>query len=158
MKKTRYKEPYNKLGKTNFGFTENKSGVYLIKSKRTNKIVYVGYSGSNLYKTMYRHFQSWIDETQTRVTYNKTGYAVRVVFTTPKRASLLERALIIKYEPKDNTRDKTDKLGRYVKKGFKRPTKMLRKKATRKQITIPEKKVLDQYEKDSEWLEATNTK
>jgi hypothetical protein len=59
MKKTRYKEPYNKYGKTNFGFTENKSGVYLIKSKRTNKIVYVGYSASNLYKTMYRHFQSW---------------------------------------------------------------------------------------------------
>ena len=101
MKKTRFKEPYNKKGGTNFRFTNNKSGVYLVKDK-DGKIVYVGMSASNLYKTIYRHFQSWKDSTQIRVVYPKYGYTVRVVLTTPKRAYLLESALILKMKPKDN--------------------------------------------------------
>lgn len=103
MKKSRFKPPYLKgEKKTAFPKIQNKSGVYLVKSIRTGDIVYIGYSGSNIYKTMYRHFQSWNDPTQTRVTYPKKGYIVRVVLTTPKRAQWLERALILKYKPKDN--------------------------------------------------------
>ena len=133
MKKTRFKAPYNNLGKTTFRFITRKSGVYLIKSKKTNKIVYVGYSGNDLYRTMYRHFQKWTDNTQYRATFTKNGYTIRVVLTTPKRASLLEKALIKKYKPKGNA----DQLNSVA---------VLRD-------TIPEQKVLKQYEQNTDWFE-----
>lgn len=129
MKKTRFKPPYNKKGNTNFRFTNNKAGVYLVKNK-DGKIVYIGMSASNLYKTMYRHFQSWKDSTQIRIVYPKQGYTVRVVLTTSKRAYLLERALILKMKPKDN------------------PHKLELFTATNK-----EKTVLKEYETKSDWFE-----
>ncbi len=78
------------------------AGVYLIFSERTGKPVYIGYSERNLYKTIYRHFQSWNDSQTNRKVYNKTGYKVRVIFTTPGRAFLLEKYLIMKIKPRDN--------------------------------------------------------
>ena len=79
-------------------------GVYIIKEN--NKIVYIGQSGSNLYRTILRHFQSWNDRTQARVTYinklSKNKYKVRVVFVPPNKALQLERDLIAKYKPRDN--------------------------------------------------------
>ena len=45
MKKTRWIEIYKSAGKINFAALYNKIGVYLIRSKKTNKIVYIGYSG-----------------------------------------------------------------------------------------------------------------
>jgi hypothetical protein len=41
---------------------------------------------------------------QARVSYsaNKKEYTVRIVLTTAERASGLERALIVKYKPRDN--------------------------------------------------------
>lgn len=78
------------------------SGVYLIKSGGT--IVYVGYSGSNLYKTFTRHFQSWEDR-QIRITYknrNAENYTARIIFCGPIKAKKLETALVIKYRPRDN--------------------------------------------------------
>jgi excinuclease UvrABC nuclease subunit len=132
MKKTRFTPPYDSKGKTNFRFAEKKSGVYLIKSKRTNKIVYVGYSGNNLYRTMYRHFQKWTDNTQYRATFSKDKYSVRIVFSSPKRASLLEKALIKKYKPKGNA-DQLNSVN-FLKE------------------TIPEQKALKDYEKSDEWL------
>tara|TARA_R110000751_G_scaffold128883_2_gene230936 strand:- start:218 stop:622 length:405 start_codon:yes stop_codon:yes gene_type:complete len=101
MIKSRFKKPYRKDGKTNFPHTTKKSGVYLIADKN-GKIVYVGFSLSNLYKTMYRHFQSWKDWRQERATFSRKTHKVRVVFTTPKQAQKLERALIVKYKPKGN--------------------------------------------------------
>ena len=104
MRKTRWKQPYNKAGKTNFP-DRKKSGVYLIKEKDTGTIRYVGFSGSDLYKTMYRHFQQWDHPSQPVVTYaNKPreNYLVRVVYCTPKQAAALEELLIIKYKPVDN--------------------------------------------------------
>jgi predicted GIY-YIG superfamily endonuclease len=79
-------------------------GVYIIRSKRTKKPVYIGYSGTNLYKTITRHFQSWDDPTQVRTVYeNKGAYQIRIVITrTPARAEALERALIVKFKPRDN--------------------------------------------------------
>ncbi len=95
-------KPYQSNGKTTFSL-QGKPGVYLIYLKE--KVVYVGYSGTNLYKTMYRHFQSWKDKTQTRVVYSDlTNITVRVVYTnTAGTASRLEKALIKKYNPVDNT-------------------------------------------------------
>jgi len=110
--KTRFLEPYTKNKEGNFVsnlpfLVNNKkqSGVYLIKSDRTGNIVYVGYSETQLYKTVFRHFQKWIDIqkiVKTRITYNKTGYKIRVVFTSPGRAAILEKYLVLKLKPRDN--------------------------------------------------------
>jgi len=104
MKKTRWKEPYNKAGKTNFPERE-RPGVYLIKNKTSGKIVYVGYSANNLYRTMYRHFQQWNHSEQPIVTYQAKGpenYLCRVIYCTAKQAVTLEEMLILKYKPEDN--------------------------------------------------------
>ena len=100
MIKSRFTLPY-KNGKP--VFTAQRSGAYLIFDKKINKIVYVGYSGYNLYKTLYRHFQSWVSE-QYRALYNKNNkdILVRVIYTTPKRSKQLEKLLIEKYLPRDN--------------------------------------------------------
>jgi len=106
--KTKWFFPYvvknNKL-KPNFRILNAKfnTGVYLIKETKTNKVIYVGYSGSNLHKTMYRHFQKWNDKTQQRTVLNKNGYKVRVIFAPPARAAKLEKYLIGLYKPKYNT-------------------------------------------------------
>lgn len=99
MIKTRQNAPY-KNGKP--FYTAKQAGVYLIY--RAGELVYVGYSQSNLYRTLYRHFQTWNDPTQARVTYNPTDekIKVRVIYTPPSKAQKLERALILKYQPTDN--------------------------------------------------------
>jgi excinuclease UvrABC nuclease subunit len=103
MKKTRFKPVYNLAGRVNIPETKDRSGVYLIKEK--NKIVYVGNSASNVYKTAIRHFQSWNDPTQERVTYAsqpRENYTIRFVSCTPKQAEALERRLILRHQPRDN--------------------------------------------------------
>lgn len=94
------------------------NGVYIIRSKKTQELVYIGYSGSNVYKALTRHFQAWKDPTQARTVYsNKDGFEVRIILTrTAKRAENLERALIIKYRPRDNP----NKLENYTEKDFTR--------------------------------------
>lgn len=101
MIKTRLKAPYTK-GKCTFK-ARNKAGVYLIY--KNTELVYVGYSASNCYKSFYRHFQSWNDKRQQRVVYNPTDESIktRIIYTnTAAQADKLEKALIIKYRPKDN--------------------------------------------------------
>lgn len=102
MKKTKNFAPYNSAGRCNLTPKEGDApGVYIIY--KDSKPVYVGFSASNLYKTMYRHFQSWNDPTQRRVSYtNLKGITCRVIFTTVKRAQILEEALILKLRPRDN--------------------------------------------------------
>ena len=77
-------------------------GVYIIKVN--GNIKYIGYSASNVYKTLTRHFQSWEDSRQTRVTYPRTSaVTARVIYTnTGGQAAALERALILKHRPADN--------------------------------------------------------
>jgi hypothetical protein len=106
--KTKFFPPYASEGKTNLSFCSGKSGVYIIK--KGTQIVYIGYSESNLYKTITRHFQSWKDSSQVRVTYPQIGVTIRVVITTPARAAALERALIVKHRPADNP----NKLNNYL--------------------------------------------
>lgn len=93
--------PCFKNGKTVFNL-QKKPGVYLIY--RREEIVYIGFSGYNLYKTMYRHFQTWNHKNQIVVTYSRSPeITVRVVYTnTALRAQKLEKALILKHKPKDN--------------------------------------------------------
>jgi len=93
-------KPYTN-GKPTFKLRK-RPGVYLIY--KAGVLRYVGYSGSDLYKAMYRHFQQWNDKTQIRVNYNYLeGITVRVILTnTKQQASRLEKALIIKEKPTDN--------------------------------------------------------
>lgn len=103
MKVQKFVPPYTDAGKPRLKNTWKKSGVYLIKEN--NKIVYIGHSGYNLYKTMYRHFQNW-DSHQTRATYKAKGnkrkkYSIRTILTTPNQAHRLEIALSKKYNPRD---------------------------------------------------------
>jgi len=97
--KSRFSSIYTKE-KSNLTFAKDKAGVYLIKQGDT--VVYIGYSASNLQKTCLRHFQQWNDTTQVRCTYDRRKCLVRLVITTPERAAKLERALIVKMQPKDN--------------------------------------------------------
>lgn len=99
--KQRRVKPYQANGKTTFNL-RNRTGCYMIY--RGDVLLYIGYSGTDLYKTLYRHFQKWNDKTQVRVTYsNLKDITVRVIYTTTKNhAQRLEKALINKYKPKDN--------------------------------------------------------
>lgn len=104
MKKFKFLPPYKSNGRTNFPETQKRSGVYIIKEN--GKIVYVGHSSASLYKTLYRHFQVWNHNGQDVVTYvhrlKRKKYTVRVIFCTPAQAERLERALVLKYKPRDN--------------------------------------------------------
>ena len=104
MKIFKFLPPYQKNGKTSFPEANNRSGVYLIKEN--GKLVYVGSSGYNLYKTLYRHFQTWNHKYQKVVSYKDyvkhNKYTVRLIFCTVKQAEALEKALIIKHQPRDN--------------------------------------------------------
>jgi hypothetical protein len=72
---------------------------------------YVGQSGYDVYKTLYRHFQVWEDPKQKRVTYTYLkGITVRLLYCTKSKAADIERALILKYKPQDNP----DKLLNYT--------------------------------------------
>lgn len=101
--KQRKAKPYkiiNGVKKTTFNI-RNVPGVYLIYEN--DFLVYVGYSESNLYKTMYRHFQDWSTSKQYRAIYNPDKVLIRVIYTkTGGKAKKLETALIIKYKPRDN--------------------------------------------------------
>jgi hypothetical protein len=102
MKVLKFISPYTAQGKTKFP-ERGKTGVYLIKEN--GKITYIGYSMSDLYKTMYRHFQVWNHRGQEVVSYNAQGndnYTVRVIYCTPQQAARLERYLISKHKPRDN--------------------------------------------------------
>lgn len=100
MKKSKLLTPYNSKGKTNFP-ARKKSGVYMIFKNKTLR--YVGFSASDVYKSLYRHFQTWNDRTQARVVYkNLEGIKVRIIYTGKKEAANLEKGLIIKYKPTDN--------------------------------------------------------
>jgi predicted GIY-YIG superfamily endonuclease len=103
MIKEKYKniKPYNEKGKPTFK-KRNVKGVYIIRNKKD--ILYIGYSGTDLYKTMYRHFQKWNDKSQIRIEYKNTNnLKIDIILTSTKlQASRLEKALIIKYKPKDN--------------------------------------------------------
>jgi len=79
----------------------NVPGVYMIY--KDNILRYVGYSGTNLYRTLYRHFQDWSSSNQKRTVYkNLANIKVRVIYCSSSKAEALEKALIIKLKPKDN--------------------------------------------------------
>lgn len=102
--KTHWFSPYSKkngIYKPNLKLLSEqfKTGVYFIRNKKTKKVLYVGYSGYNLYKTIYRHFQKWTDR-QYRATFDKKNndYQLQIIFCSPKQAQRLENYFIKKYK------------------------------------------------------------
>ncbi|MEA5404515.1 hypothetical protein VB776_16400 [Arcicella sp. DC2W] len=119
MRKSKYVSPYDSKGNTSFSERTQRSGVYVIRFQ--GQIIYVGMSKTNVYKTLYRHFQVWNDfreesrETKNqharrynRITYqearrnNFKGYTIRVILATEKQTIELEKMLIRKHKPIDN--------------------------------------------------------
>lgn len=104
-----YRHTKNKL-KTTLNCFVGLSGVYLIYRKKKSEtkytLSYIGHSSTNLYKTIYRHFQSWDDPLLYRVTYKnqltRYDFLIGTVVTGKKEAPLLEEALIKYYRPKAN--------------------------------------------------------
>lgn len=107
MKKTRFVAPFpGKVGKLRAFKQRFRPGAYIIK--RNSKILYVGFSGTDVIRTMYRHFYPW-DSDQFRATFNKDDkkIKVRVIYTNkPEQAARLEQALIKKYKPERNQNSK----------------------------------------------------
>lgn len=104
MTLSRFISPYKKNGRTNYKDAWQRSGIYLIKEN--GKVVYVGHSQNNLYKTLYRHFQHWYHKLQYVVTYkgrmNQHRYTVAVEYLTSAQAVRKEHELLLKYRPRDN--------------------------------------------------------
>ena len=102
MAKIKPLPPYDHRQKPTFKL-QNVPGIYIIF--KAGKIIYVGYSRSNLYKTMYRHFQAWNDKTgqyRTVIT-DLSQVKVGVIYTKSGRlAKLLESAYILKHKPEMN--------------------------------------------------------
>ncbi len=119
MKRTRLLPPYKPDGSTTFP-ARQKRGCYLIYRKRLigePQLRYVGFSGVDVYKALYRHFEVWNDrqadrgERSERSTFDRSRHVVRVVYTRTKAEAVqLEQALILKHQPPDNP----DKLELYT--------------------------------------------
>jgi hypothetical protein len=81
----------------------NASGVYVIRSKRSREVLYVGESHTGqLYSTLTRHFQSW-SGAHAGTTYQRESVEVAVRTMPPKAAIRHQAELIRKLEPRDNT-------------------------------------------------------
>jgi alkanesulfonate monooxygenase SsuD/methylene tetrahydromethanopterin reductase-like flavin-dependent oxidoreductase (luciferase family) len=114
-KRTKLLPPYQEDGTTTFPL-RNQPGVYLIYRERSGmlsterELRYVGFSASDTYKALYRHFQVWNDRqadaglrSERTVFKVRSGIKVRVIYTrTAAQARELEKALIIKHRPPSN--------------------------------------------------------
>jgi excinuclease UvrABC nuclease subunit len=110
LKKSKWLPPYIAPSQTTFKHLRKRSGVYFIKDGKD--IVYVGHSRTQLYKTLYRHFQRWKHPFQKVVTYRTADidqFKVRVILCSPARAEKLEQFFIKKFKPRDN-REKYEQL------------------------------------------------
>lgn len=108
LRRTPWRPPYTDDGRTTFP-VRNRPGVYLIRRDTFlggAPVLYVGHSRTDVYKTMYRHFQVWNDSTRSqdrRMTYSRGAHEVRIIWTaTGAKAVELEAALILKLRPRDN--------------------------------------------------------
>lgn len=104
----KWEDPYidNKTTKL---FAWKKTGIYLIRDKKTKEILYVGMSKSCLYKAMYRHFQKWDDYRFKRIVYHdRNRYQVRIILVNDGWVHYTEVRLIKYIMPRDNNNFYTD--------------------------------------------------
>lgn len=110
-KETRYFAPY--LAPNVCALKTTGTGVYFLKDRETNKLLYVGFSAKDVKSTAYRHLQKWTDmrtdytkklQAYARVTFNPKKILLKVIFcATIDEAALMEKFLILKYKPPFNT-------------------------------------------------------
>jgi len=88
----------------------NQSGAYVIRSKDTREVFYVGESHTgNLYKTITRHFHKWQDtrgwfaEDFPHHNYSRHHVEVAIRRTPPKAAIGTQDNLIQRLGPRDNS-------------------------------------------------------
>jgi excinuclease UvrABC nuclease subunit len=81
-----------------------RNGVYLIRERRSGKVIYIGESHSErLYATLTRHFQRWSDKYNTAgVTYDREAVDVAVIVVPQSHAAYLQNELICEFDPRDN--------------------------------------------------------
>ena len=80
-----------------------KSGVYVIRSRDSGRIFYVGESHTGrLRKTLTRHFQSWSGPTSGK-RYSRNAVEIAAIPTAAAKAVPLQNRLIASLEPADNT-------------------------------------------------------
>jgi hypothetical protein len=93
----------NHYGKTRLSFLKGKPGVYLIKENE--KLTYVGYAGTDLYRTVLRHFANWDNgEVTYKKSVNRKSYEVAIYVTKDERSAWdLEKYIIDIEKPRDNT-------------------------------------------------------
>ena len=124
--KTKLFHPYEtekyqiKIGKKTYigakcNLQKTGAGVYFIYEN--GKLAYIGFSGTDVKKTMYRHFQKWNDlrhpenkrrDRIERVSYfegfKNADFKCRVIFCkNAAQAARFEIALIKKFKPRDNS-------------------------------------------------------
>lgn len=82
----------------------NQSGAYIIRSRHTREILYVGESHTgSLAKTIKRHFYPWRDDPERKHhTYSRSLVEVAVRLTPPPAAVGAQDNLIRRLEPRDN--------------------------------------------------------
>jgi hypothetical protein len=80
-----------------------KSGVYVIRSRESKKVLYVGESHTGrLKKTLIRHFQAWTGKTAGQ-RYDRGSVEIAAIATPPGKAVALQDRLIVSLQPSDNT-------------------------------------------------------
>lgn len=100
VKSAKARTIYKKPGKPNLIKFSGLSGVYIIYREGLKRPDYIGYSGSDLYKTITRHFQSWDDPRQKRVSFTQDEKRkVKILLCSPGRALKIESLLIAKFRP-----------------------------------------------------------
>ncbi len=79
-----------------------RSGVYVIRSARSGRVLYVGESHTGrLRKTLLRHFQAWSGRTAGN-TYAAADVECAVRFCPPPAAVACQNNLICRLDPRDN--------------------------------------------------------
>ena len=81
-----------------------KSGAYVIRSKSSKQILYVGESHTGrLAHTLKRHFWNWDDVVEREhFTFDPNSVEVAFYVTTQKAAKAIQDELIAHYLPRDN--------------------------------------------------------
>lgn len=94
-------------------YLDGVSGVYVIREKHGDKIVYVGSSKGRLYDTITRHFQNWKRAKKfwtgmrgaghdPGMVYKRNAHTIAVKTTDKGEALETEADLIARLKPRDN--------------------------------------------------------
>jgi hypothetical protein len=109
MRQLRVSQVFREPGKSGLTHLKGKTGTYIIFEEGRGGFrepVYVGWSDSDLYNTIRRHFYKWDDDRGVsysgKLKSRKYRYYVKVYLTNKKDAYPLEANLIYELQPRDN--------------------------------------------------------